>query len=835
MEKKTKNANQLLLLLIFIFGVFTNFSMAANLDVSYADEKQLTLNAENITLQQAIQRIQDQSEFDFFYKNVDLEKTEKKVSLNFEGKTIHEVLPELLKGTELTYKVMEKDIVIFPSASEAIQENESAVDASRQQEIEVSGTVTDAETGDPLPGVNIVVQGTTTGTTTDTDGNYTIEAPADATLVFSFVGYQEQTIEINGQEQIDVEMEETVTELEEVVAIGYQQRARGEVTGSVSQASGVDIEEAATPDMEQSLQGKVPGLVVSDRGGNVGRQNMDFLVRGKSTLNNNSPLIVIDGVPRSSFGTLSPNDIENVSVLKDASAAIYGARAANGVILIQTKEGQSGEPEFTFQTEYGFQKETSYPTPMNSYERAKYYNEMYVNEGRQPMWSDKALDHFRKGDKPLEYPNTNWYDVAIADRAPQTHHNLSMRGGTETIQYYVSGDYLYQQGLLKSGDVNYNQYQLRSNITVQATDNLELGVNIEARVEKHEEPEDSNPWGDIISTYPWIKDRWPDGRLGPPTESMQNLITQSNREYGFDDETDKIFNAKINFNYDMPWITDGLELSGYANYNRELGDERTFYNIFPMYSYEPETGEYKEHTGFSRSHRGSRGVYSETDNSLTDFYHLRLSYDKSFGEHNVSAFAAYEQSESWYKSLGAYRKNLPSDEKPYLWAGGEAERDNWESLNESGRVNYFGSLSYNFARKYLIDFTLRYDGSFNFPKEKRFGLFPGVSLGYNISEEPFMEDIGWLDNLKLRASYAKMGNDDVPSYQYLAQYGTYNAFSFGLDPRIEKGMNLTVTPNPGITWENSYQRNVGFDITVMEGLFTLNMDYFYEQRRQILL
>ena len=837
MKKKIKIASKCLLLLIFIFGVFSSSSWAAKSDVSYADEKQLTLNAENITIQQAIQNIQDQSEFDFFYKNVDLEKTQKRVSFAFKGKTIHEVLPELLEGTNLAYKVMEKDIVIFPSSSETVKENETSAKEARQQEIEITGSVTDAQTGDPLPGVNIVVEGTSTGATTDMDGNYSIEAPADATLVFSFVGYQQENIAVEGRENIDVGLQQEVTELEEVVAIGYRQRERGEVTGSVGQATALDIEQSGTPNIQKSLQGKVPGLVVSDRGGAPGQVDMEMFVRGRSTLNNNDPLIVINGVPSDmeDFAHMTPNDIESVNVLKDASAAIYGARAANGVILVQTKEGQEGEAQFSLQSEYGLQQPTEIIDALSSYERAVYNREASQYEGVDPWYSQEAIEHFKKQDMPLVYPNTNWLDYTLGEWAPQTHHNLSVRGGKENVQYFISGDYLYQEGMLKSGDLTYNQYQLRADINTQPTENLEIGVNLSGRIEQNRAPQSDSPFEDYIGTYKWIVAKWPDGRLGPPTESMQSPYTETRREYGFEDENEMFFNGKIDISYDMAWLTDGLELNGTANYTRNHADERTFYNVWTMWSRNPETGEYTPNRAFSRSHRGSRGVYSVMDLNKKDFYNIRLNYDRSFGEHNVSGFAAYEQSESYYQELGAYRKGLPSDRKPYLWAGQEAERDNWENIFEGGRVNYFGSLSYNYARKYMIDFTMRYDGSFNFAEEERFGLFPAVSAGYAISEEPFMSGINWLDNLKLRASYGKMGNDAVPNYQYLAQYDYYNAFAFGIEPTMHKGFSLQTMPNPGITWEVSTQQNIGFDATIFDGLFNVTMDLFKEKRRQILL
>lgn len=712
----------------------------------------------------------------------------------------------------------------------------------------ISGEVYDSLTHEALPGVSVHVKGSTAGGLTDSQGKFTIQAASTDILVFSFIGYESHEVAVGDQTRINVQLKSSATRLEEVVAVGYQTKTRGQITSAISDISGAAIKSTSESNITQAIQGKIPGVVVNDRGGAPGDNNAEFLIRGKGTLGDNSPLIVIDGVPRSTddFAHIASNDIESVSVLKDASAAIYGARAANGVILVTTKQGRIGKSVITLSSDYASQSLARFPEAMSSYERAQYFNEWHQYNGLQPLWSEDALEHFKKGDEPLKYPNTDWAEIALADHAPQTHHNLSARGGNDKIQYFVSGDLLYQKGLLKSGDMHYKQFQLRTNLTANITDDLKLGVNLMGRKSQDHSPvsPSSTIWGHVIDNYPWVVAQWPNGSFPPGLEDYGNTpYTDTHDEFGTYDRDRYIFNSSISLEYNIPFVA-GLKLSGYASFDYENEYQKALSNIWSVYDYDPETGEYTEvskgHSNSARedllTQRGSIQVAKINNFISQSLYHAQLSYTHDFGSHHINGFVAYEQSTNATNLLSGYRQDLPTSEKPYLFAGGEDGKDNNGYAMEGGRINYFGSISYDYNHKYMVDFTFRNDGSFNFAKGKRFGQFPAVSMGWNISEEPFLQPAsGWLDALKLRASWGKMGNDRVPSYQYLTIYGFSDFYAFGRNPVAQKELQITQVANPGITWETSYQTDVGMDFSAWHSLLRFSVDVFTEKRRDILI
>jgi len=722
-------------------------------------------------------------------------------------------------------------MAVEPDASDG--ENAQFLLEANQQQIEVTGTVTDAQTGNPLPGVNIVVEGTTIGSTTDIDGNYSIEAPSDATLLFSFVGYQQVSEALNGRQEINVALEQVVTELEEVVAIGYGTREKGRLTGSVSSTTGESLEETPTVDLQRSMQGRLPGLKINDRGGEPGNADMEMLVRGKASLGNNSPLIVIDGVPRdeADFSHIAPQDIEDISILKDASAAIYGARAANGVILIRTKEGQKGEEQISIESNYGLSTFSRVPTQLTSYQFAVYRNELDAGYGRSPFFSQEDLDKFKSGDYPLTHPSPDWYDYAYRDWTPQTQHTISASGGNEKGNYFISGEYLHKAAQYHSGDNYFNRYQVRSNLNAQVAPFLKLGVDLSGRIRDRHYPRRA-PWYEIPQIKPYAVGTFPNGLYGRGIAGINFRNATSDRD-GYQEEFIKSLRSNFSFDLDMDFLTDGLKLLGNASFNFDDRNHTYYMNPSKVYSYNENDDTYTEHWAFGGPIRYLRKT-AELDRD--EYLNARLDYEASFEDHNLTAFVGYEQTEGYMEGLKGYRRNLFSDRKVVLGMSGTDQQsaDGW--AEEWGRVNYFGSIGYDYQRKYLIDFTFRRDGSYNFPKKGRFGNFPSISAGWNISKEPFMAfSNGWLDNLKIRSSWAKMGNDRIPSFQYLTMYALDDFHIFGDDggERFEVFQQDNI-PNPYITWETAKNFNVGFDAQLFGNLM-MNFDYFYEKRREILI
>ena len=828
MEKKIKIANRLLLLLIFIFGVFTNFSMAAKSDVSYADEKQLTLNAENITLQQAIQRIQDQSEFDFFYKNVDLEKTQKKVSFAFEGKTIHEVLPELLAGTNLDYKVMEKDIVIFPSSSETVKEDEASVQEARQQEIEVSGTVTDAQTGDPLPGVNIVVQGTTTGTTTDMDGNYTLEVPADATLVFSFVGYQERTIRVRGREEINVAMQQAVTELEEVVAIGYGTVKKEDATGAVGSVGGDELAKGAVSSPEQALQGRMAGVLIRQSTAQPGGE-LSVKIRGAGSITaGDRPLYVVDGVPLTStsitgsgtsysrlqgrsspLNSLNSNDIESIEVLKGASAtAIYGSRGANGVVLITTKGGTADRIEVNYNVYQGVQSISNKIDMLTAEEYMEGLNTISTLQGNDPIFSSDEQEDIGNG--------TDWQDY-VTRTAPIHEQNLSVSGGSENSRYFMSLNYFNQEGIVKNTGIR--KYIARINLEQTIKDKLTLNLRLNASqidedksLEGMQENEDSGPVNAALGYDPTIPIKKPNGEF--PTSQNLTLTHPARIINGMENNGGK---TRLFGNFTGEYeILDG--------FNAKLnlgGDRRIARNDFYQ----------NRLTIHGSAQDGIANLNSVERTHVVSEY--TLSYNKDFDENNsINAVGGITYENVVDRSMYSATSGFPSDafQTNNLGSGDPTLSSVNSNKSEYSLLSYLGRVNYNLYGKYLFTASYRVDGSSRFGKENKFGYFPSLAFGWDMAKEDFSPNL--FSQLKLRTSWGVTGNQDIGNYNSIM---TLSAGSVWLGGASQPAVHPARKPNPNLRWEETAQLNFGLDYGIFEGRISGSLNYFIKDTRDLLL
>lgn len=708
--------------------------------------------------------------------------------------------------------------------------------ANAGQNEKVEGTVTDAGKNS-LAGVVVTVKNHDTYALTDSDGRYVIDGVSDdnqTTLVFTSLGYKTLEVVLGGRKIYNVTLVEYFQVLDEVISIGYRERARGALTGAIGSSSGKALAETAASDMTQALQGKVPGLIIADRGGAPGDEKTSVLVRGFHSLNDNSPLIVIDGIPRGmeDFKYLSSQDIESISVLKDAAAAIYGARAANGVILVRTKQGKKGRPaEFKFTTEYRMNTVTRKPNHMNAYELATFQNEGAAYMNTTIPWTPEEIEHFRTGDDPLMYPDTDWFNEIVRPVSPESQTNLSVRGASDKVDYYMSVDYLDKQGMLKSKDLNFKTVSGTVNLNVEATDNLRIGGKFRYQSGTRKAPINPNPFN-MILTEPWITPRWGNGLLG---QFSPIAFTERNTA-GYRDRWKESYNMAVNFVYDFSWIIEGLKFSGNAAFDRQNERRSNLTTPFNWYSYNPISDKYTAHV--NDQVRDFIALDVSKENGGLNYYNLRLDYNRTFGKHNVSTFLGWETSSTYRHELSGYRRNLPSKTQPYLWAGSTDAKSglrNNEWYSETARINYMGSFYYNYAEKYLCDLTLRRDGSHNFPKDGRFGVFYGASLGWVISAEGFMRNTSdWLEHLKLRTSFAKMGSDETDPFQYLLAYGYDWALPFGKNPRFVNGYWPRNTPNPNITWETSYHENIGLDFVLFKGKIDFTADVFFEQRRDIL-
>ncbi len=698
----------------------------------------------------------------------------------------------------------------------------------------VSGVITDLS-GEPLIGVSIQVKGTTNGTVTDLDGKFTLAAKTDDLLYISYVGYISQNIKVSGEKQLRILMEEDTKKLEEVVVVGYGTQKKVSVTGSVVTTSGKDITKAPTASVTNSLIGRLPGLIASNRSGEPGHDDSELLIRGRSTTGNSSPLIVVDGVAdrAGGFSRIDPNDIESVTVLKDASAAIYGSRAANGVILVTTKKGKEGKMSVSYTANVGFSTPTTMPEMCESWQYAQLQNEIErLIYGRTEKWTPEQIQKFKDGSDPEHYPNINAADEALKKAAIQTQHNLSLSGGNNLVRYFTSVGYQYQNNMFKNSASNYEQYNLRSNIDITPHKNLKVSVNIAARQEERNAPvvNMGELWRDIIRHDPMVNLYWPGTNYPTVASDSYFCPVSTDDRMGYQKAKNSYFNADLLLHLDMPFILKGLSFDGGAYIDRSDYFYKNFSKAYELY--DKENDEY-----ITKKFGPSNADLSEEMNeSLGITLNARFNYENTFAKyHNVKAFIAYEQYTYRYDKLSGKRQNFVTTNIDQMFAGDKKSQTNDGTASESARVNFFGRLDYDYNSKYLFQFNWRYDGSENFPKGNRFGFFPGVSLGWRISEEKFWkENISFIDYLKLRASWGQMGNDRVDAFQYMTTYSYANpGILGGTSPKPMTGIWQSRTPNPNITWEVANTYNIGLEANFLN-YFNLEVDVFKTERNNIL-
>lgn len=712
-------------------------------------------------------------------------------------------------------------------------------DENQQQKNSISGKVTDAQ-GEPLIGVTVIIRGTTQGTTTDANGKYKLEnVPDNSVLVFSFIGMQRKELIVPaGKTEINAALQQDTIGLDEVVAIGYGTQKRATLTGSIAEIKGEELKRSPQPNLSNSLAGKFSGVIVTNRSGEPGYDDAQFNIRGLATKGNNDVLVVIDGVPGQLGGLsrLDPNDIESLTILKDASAAVYGSRAANGVVLITTKRGEQGKPTLTYNYNYGLSLPTRLPQMADAATFGEIMNEINYYKspkgGMNQFYTEEQINNFRNGSDPLNYPNTNWAKETLKNYTPQSKHNISLSGGTENLKYFVSLGKLAQDGLYRNGATKYNQLNIRSNIDANITDRLSFSANIAARKEDRVYPISSA--GDIFRSiyraYPTVAAIYPNGL---PTSGIENNnpVLMATDLGGVNNNPTYILNTVLKLSYKIPGIK-GLTVDGVVALDNSWALSKAFSEPYSVYTYNAKKDEYKQTiTG------GSAGkamlTESNTSNSLST-YNVKINYNNSWGNHEVKVLAGYEQSENKNEYFQAIAYNFPTPETPELSQGGSVASDKMNSGNSYRytRRSYFSRLSYNYKGKYMLEGQMRIDGSSTFPKGKQYGFFPAVSGGWRISEEQWFKDnLNQVQNLKLRASYGELGNDNVGQFQYYNNFSFNNNYTLGTDAHA--GINIIKLANPNITWEIAKKTDIGLEGQIFKGI-NFELIYFQQKRTNIL-
>jgi TonB-linked SusC/RagA family outer membrane protein len=705
---------------------------------------------------------------------------------------------------------------------------------SAKAQVTVNGKVRSGDTA--LVGASVVVKGTAHGTTTDADGKFSISAPANATLLISHLNYGPKEVAINGRTNLDVELTSSENTLADVVVVGYNTQRKATLTGSISQVKGSDIIKSPQPNISNSLAGRVSGLVLTNRSGEPGYDGSGILIRGFGTLNNNDVLVVVDGVPGQIGGLerLNPNDIESISILKDASAAIYGSRAANGVILITTKRGKTGKPTITASFNQGFTSPTRLPKMADAATYATIVNEIaYYNNtagGMNQQYTADEIQKFANGSDPLNYPNTDWQKAALKSTASQNEANISVTGGSENVKYYVSANRLYQDGLYKNGATNYHQYSFRSNIDADITKDFKVGLYLSGREEDRQFPQASagNVFRSIYRAYPTIPAFYPNGLPSRGIEGS-NPAVMSTDIGGINRNPGQVFNGIIKGSYNIAAV-QGLSVDGFAAFDKSGYFTKSFSTPYLLYDYDKTSNTYTPSIVGGSNNLATLWEGQENKTQITS--NIKLNFQRNFGLHSVNSFVGYEQSEIKSENFNAYRQDFPTTQTPELSQGGSAatDKDNGGGSYHFTRRSFIGKVAYNYAEKYLAEVQMRVDGSSTFPKDHQYGYFPSVSAGWRISKESFF-NVGFINDLKFRASYGTLGNDNVGLFQYLNNYSFNNQLVLGSN--IVPGIDLTKLSNPNIHWEVAKKLDVGLNATFLNN-FSVEFIYFEQKRSNIL-
>ena len=709
----------------------------------------------------------------------------------------------------------------FPMPSWAAEATEVVQQNSKQ----ITGTVVDAA-GTPIIGANVLQAGTTNGTITDVDGKFALNVPAGAKIIVSYIGYRNQIVTVGTNAYYEIVIKEDTEALEEIVVVGYGTQKKVNLTGSVATLGAEKLANRTSSNVTNMLAGQMPGVTIIQNSGQPGADAGVLRVRGIGTMGDASAMVIVDGV-ESTMSSVDPNDIENISILKDAAAsAIYGVRAANGVILITTKKGAKGRAIVSYDGYVGWQSAARLPKYLDSYNYALLMNEAYKNDGLAAPYDDAALKKFQDGSDPDNYANSDWLGALLSEDGLFNNHHLSIKGGGEKVTYSVAFGYHDKDGLIPN--TSYNKFSARVNLDAKINKRLKLTTNMAVYRSNRTSPAEGVR--DLIH-YAYRETPVTPIQLTNGNWTLfknEHNSVAAARDGGISKSIDSNFQGNVGMELD---IIDGLKLRGIAATTFGLTDNPTHVNTVKYYR------------------AGSDTPVKTSTNSVTEYdtkkielnLQAYLDYNKTFGKHTVGALLGYSQIYNQYRYLQAYRKNLPnSNTLDQINAGEVTGQTTYGTQTEYALRSVFGRVNYSFDDRYLFEANLRYDGTSRFPKNKRFGAFPSFSVGWRISQEDFFK-VDWVDNLKLRASWGLLGNQEtVDTSGYSTYYPYQTTYEFGYDYNFNgtlyPGICISsVMANQAITWEKTGQWNVGVDAAFLGNRLTLGVDWFTKETRDILL
>ena len=687
----------------------------------------------------------------------------------------------------------------------------------------ITGVITD-ENGEPVIGAGVIEKGTANGVVTDINGSFSFSVGENAVLQISYIGYTPQEVSVQGKSTLIITLREDIQTLEEVVVVGYGVQKRVSITGSVASIQANEITVTKTANVTNTLAGKLPGLRALQRSGQPGDDAAAIDIRGFG-----NPLVIIDGIERS-LTQIDANDIESISILKDASASVYGFKGANGVILVTTKKGEIKKPKISYNGYLGLQKETRFAEVYNSYEYASLFNEAQLNIGVRPPYTQEELEKYKAGNDP-DYPDNNWWELMTRRLTPQMYHNVSVSGGSEKVKYYFSVGYTHQEGIWASKEEEFNRYNVRSNISSEITKGLTVALQLSGRLDNRFTPNDAGRFSTYFKVRPNIPIYANNNpayyyHIGDNVNPIQGLYSE---EMGYGKRDRREFNGSLILNWEVPWIK-GLSAKILLAYDYNNSFTKNWAKEYSAYSYDVTTDTYTQYFRRTLSTLNTR-----MDNSFSPTQQYSLNYQNTFGVHDWGGILLMEMRNYRNDWVSAYRQFFISA-IDQMNAGDNVNKDNGGNLEQSANAGLVGRMNYAYASKYLLELSFRYDGSYKFAEDRRWGFFPAVSLGWRISEESFFKErFSFVNNLKIRGSYGKIGDEGTFSaFQYVTGY-TYPSSNYILGSGgVLNGVADRGLPNTNLTWYESATANIGFETQILNGLISAEFDYF-ERRRDGLL
>lgn len=806
--------------LILIFTLVSVINVHASV---YGQSKRFNLNMKNATVESVFKVIEQKADYAILFKDDDVDLA-RKVNVKVQNATVDKIMNQVFKGTENRFVISDRHIVITKSANVSKQD--------QQKEVKIKGTITD-EDGIPLPGVSVVVKGTTVGVVTNSDGTYQLVLPnSDQIVVFSFVGMVTQEVAVKGKMIVDIVLKTNAIGLEEVVAVGYGVQRKESLTGAISSVKTEQLTASTESSVASALVGKLGGISSRQSSGRPGAS-------AKIEIRNlGAPLYIIDGIQKDAgqFSNLDSNDIESITVLKDASAAIYGVQASNGVIVVTTKKGKkNGANTINVSLRHGIQNFTRFPKMMNAAQWVDHMVERDMNLYGKTNYTREEYDKWQKGTEP-GYQSFDWRKFIVNDNAPQTYAHVDASGGTEKVTYYMSYSQVSQDGMFK--EYGFDRNNLQANIEADLAHGFKIGMNLNGRVEKRDGVMTTLNWNHFYifsealfrnrpTERPYANDN-PDYPADNGKRDYVNTAVINKANSGSWEDTWRVLQANAFLTYDTPikGLTAKVLASYYFAANEYDGQK---YNT-KTYSYDKESDTYNVTSENTNRYKERR--YNSVEERML---RGQLNYVRDFEDHKINAVLAAEMTERNTPSFKV--KGKPTTNSLSLLKKSEFT-DLYNGYAETARAGIIGRVNYTFKNKYIAEISGRYDGSYKFRKEKRWGLFPAVALGYRISEENFWKSASVLsvfDDFKVRGSYGKLGDDsNVGGFDY------YDGYNFDKGKYI-MGPNQTVIgveqrglPATNISWIETINFNIGFDATMLNQKLQIAADFFTRKREGLL-